>query len=120
MIMNKRKYPKTLFIIGFITNILFRFFLIFASSVILMIVGIFVKPCLYIGLALLFLDIILSFIDQMRIRRAFLTESYNPDFQEFQDALSKEGNWKENVGELLSKKLSDPQNIVNPDEENAE
>lgn len=56
----------------------------------------------------------------MRIRRAFLTESDNPDFQEFQDALSKEGNWKENVGELLSKKLSDPQNIVNPDEENAE
>jgi hypothetical protein len=112
--MSKRKYPTSLFIIGFITNIVFRFFLLFASGIVLLIVGIFMKPCLYIGLGILILDIILSLIDQLLILRAFLKESDNPDFREFQDALSKDGNWKENVGELLNKKLSDHENIVEP------
>ena len=81
--MNNRKYPTRLFIIGFITNILFHFFWLFIPCIILLIVGIFVKPCLYIGLALLLIDILLSLIEQFRIRQAFLEESDNPDFEYF-------------------------------------
>ena len=114
--MNNRKYPTSLFIIGFITNILFHFFWLFIPCIILLIIGIFVKPCLYIGLALLLIDILLSLIEQFLIRQAFLKESDNPDFRAFQDALSKDGNWKDNIGELLSQKMSDSQNEIKSDD----
>ena len=116
-IMNNRKYPTSLFIIGFITNILFHFFWLFIPCIILLIVGIFVKPCLYVGLALLLIDILLSLIEQFRIRQAFLKESDNPDFQAFQDALSKDGNWRENIGEFFNQKMSDPQNEIKSHDE---
>ena len=103
--MNDRKYPTSLFIIGFITNVLFHFFWLFIPCIILLIVGIFVKPCLYIGLALFLIDIILSLIEQFRIRRAF------------QNALSKDGNWRDNIGELLNQKISDPQNEIKSHDE---
>ena len=103
--MNNRKYPTSLFIIGFITNILFHFFWLFIPCIILLIVGIFVKPCLYIGLALLLIDILLSLIEQFRIRQAF------------QNALSKDGNWRDNIGELLNQKMSDPQNEIKSHDE---
>ena len=105
IMMNNRKYPIGLFITGFITNILFHFFWLSIPCLILLIVGIFVKPCLYIGLAVLLLDIVLSLIEQIRIRKAFLAESDNPDFKEFQDALSKDGDWRENMGEFLNQKI---------------
>ena len=110
--MNNRKYPTSLFIIGFITNILFHFFWLFIPCIILLIVGIFVKPCLYVGLALLLIDILLSLIEQFCIRQAFLKESDNPDFQAFQDALSKDGNWRDNIGEFFNQKISDPQDEI--------
>ena len=103
--MNNRKYPTSLFIIGFITNILFHFFWLFIPCIILLIVGIFVKPCLYVGLALLLIDILLSLIEQFRIRQAF------------QDALSKDGNWRDNIDELLNQKMSDPQNEIKSHDE---
>ena len=115
--MNNRKYPTSLFIIGFITNILFRFSWLFFPCIILLIVGIFVNPCLYVGLALLLIDILLSLIEQFRIRQAFLEESDNPDFQAFQDAVSKDGNWRDNIGELLNQKMSDPQNEIKSNDE---
>ena len=114
--MNDRKYPTSLFIIGFITNVLFHFFWLFIPCIILLIIGIFVKPCLYIGLALLLIDFLLSLIEQFRIRQAFLEESDNPDFRAFQDALSKDGKWKDNIGELLSQKMSDPKNEIKSDD----
>ncbi len=113
--MKNRKYPTSLFIIGLITNMLFRFFWLFIPSVILLIVGIFVKPCLYIGLGVLLFDVIVSLIEQIKIRRAFLEESDNPDFQAFQDALSQDGNWKDNMGEFLNQKISNQQNEEKPD-----
>ena len=128
-IMNNRKYPTSLFIIGFITNILFHFFWLFIPCIILLIIGIFVKPCLYIGLALWLIDIILSLIEQFHIRQAFLKESDNPDFRAFleesdshefrafQNALSKDGNWRDNIGELLNQKISDPQNEIKSHDE---
>ena len=116
--MNNRKYPTGLFIFGVITNIVFHFFWLFVPSSIFLIIGIFSKSCLYIGLTLLLLDIGLSFVEQIRIRQAFLEESDNPDFKAFQDALSKDGNWRDNVMEWMNENLSDPQNEVQSDSEN--
>ena len=103
------KYPVNLFIIGFITNVLFRFFWLFASGIILSIIGIFVKWCLYIGVALLLLDVVLSLIEQIKIRKTFLKESENLEFKAFQDAVLKDEDWRVNVRELLNQKISDAQ-----------
>ena len=115
--MKKRKYPTSLFIIGFITNILFHFFWLFVPGIVLLILGIFYQTCQYIGVSLLFIDVVLSFIEQLRIRQAFLEESDNPDFQAFQDALSKDGNWKDNISEFLNQKISDSENELESDDE---
>ena len=114
--MNNKKYPTSLFIIGFITNILFRFSWLFIPGIILLIVGMFVRPCQYIGFVLLLIDIALSLIEQLRIRQAFLDESGSPDFREFQDALSKDGGWKDNIIELVNQKISDSQNEIESDD----
>lgn len=116
--MNNRKYPTNLFVIGFLTNIVFHFFWLFIPSIILLIIGLFSQTCLNIGSALLFLDIILSLIEQIRIRQTFLEESDNPDFREFQDALSKDGNWIENIVEFVERKRSNSQNENKDDNEN--
>ena len=65
---------------------------------------------------LLLIDIILSLIEQLRIRQAFLEEIDNPDFRAFQDALSKDGNRKDNIVELVNQKISDPQNETKSDD----
>lgn len=118
--MKNRKYPISLFIFGFLMNVVFRFWVLFVLGIVFSIVGIFVKSFVNIGLATLLLDIALSFVEQMRIRRAFLEDSDNPDFKEFQDAMSKDGNWMENVREFLNDKMSNPDNEFKPDNENEE
>ena len=95
--MKERRYPFSLFLIGFITNILFHFFWLFILSIILLIVGIWVDWCLYVGLALLGIDIIASFVEQMKIRQAMLSDSDNEQFRQFQDAVSRDGNVFENI-----------------------
>ena len=55
-------------------------------GIILCIIGIWVKSCLWIGLAILGLDVILSIIEQLRIRKAAVTPSDNPEFNELMDA----------------------------------
>lgn len=99
--MKKRKYPMSLFIIGFITNILFRFIWLFVPAVILLIVGIFVDWCLYVGLALLVIDVVVSFIEQMQIRHTMLSESDNEDFRAFQDAVSQDGDVFDNIRKFV-------------------
>ena len=103
MHMNERKYPISLFVIGFVTNMMFHFFWLFIPAIILLMVGIWVKKCVYFGLVLLALDVILSLLEQLKIRNAVLQESDNPDFRAFQEALSKDGNWTENIRELVEK-----------------
>lgn len=103
--MSKRRYPADLFWFGYISNVVFHYFWLFWPSIILMLIGIFVKPCMYAALALLVIDLIVSFIDQMLIRRAFLQDSDNPDFRDFQDALSKDGDWRENIHEIIESKI---------------
>ena len=95
--MKEKRYPFSLFLIGFIINFLFHFFWLFIPSVILLIVGIWVDWCLYAGLALLGIDIILSFVEQLKIRQTMLSDSDNEQFSQFQDAVSRDGNVFENI-----------------------
>ena len=119
--MNSKKYPTDLFITGFITNLLLRFMWLFVPGVILLIVGIFVRSCLYIGALTLILDVIVSFIEQIRIRRVFLKESDHPDFRSFQEALSADGDWRENMQNWLNQRISEQQDseeiIISDDSE---
>ena len=82
----ERKYPTKMFWLFVLTNFLFHFFYLSIPGIILCIVGIWAKPCLWIGLAILGLDVILSIIEQLRIRKAAVTPSDNPEFNELMDA----------------------------------
>ena len=82
----ERKYPAKMFWFFVVTNFLFHFFYLSVPGIILCVVGIWVKPCLWIGLAILGLDIILSIIEQLRIRKAAVTPSDNPEFNALMDA----------------------------------
>ena len=103
--MNEKKYPMDLFVFGFFQNLFLHFFWIFIPAVILIVVGIFVKICLYIGLIILLIDVIASFIEQLLIRKACLSDSDNPDFKAFQEALSADGDWKENIDALVNRQI---------------
>lgn len=102
--MDKRRYPTFLFVLGIITNFLFHFFWLLIPALLLLLIGIFIRPCLYIGLALLALDALLSLLGQFRLRRAFMRNSDNAYFTAFQDALSKDGSWFRNLTDFLNVK----------------
>lgn len=57
--------------------------------------------CLYIGIALLVFDLFLSLAEQLKIRNTFLSDSDNPGFNKVQDAFSKDGNWRNNLKEVI-------------------
>jgi hypothetical protein len=114
--MEKRSYPNILFIIGLITNILFHYFWLFVPAMIFLIIGIFNRPFSYLGIALFGLDILLSFVEQCKIRRTFLKASDHPDFQAFQHALSDQENWLKNIHEILNQKIEPHEN--EPEDEN--
>ena len=82
----ERKYPTKMFWLFVLTNFLFHYFYLSIPGIILSIVGIWVKSCLWVGLAILGLDVILSIIEQLRIRKAAITPSDNPEFNELMDA----------------------------------
>ncbi len=82
----KRQYPTKMFFFFVLTNFLFHFFYLSVPGIVLCIVGIWSKFCLWIGLAILGLDLILSIIEQLRLRRTAITPSDNPDFNEMMDA----------------------------------
>lgn len=106
----EKKYPKDLFWIGFITNIFGRFFFLFFPTVVLLIIGIWNKTCLVIGVFLLLIDVIVSFIEQIRIRKATL-ESNNPNFDEFQEAILSD-NWRDNIKDIVDEKIEDNDDLT--------
>lgn len=81
-----RKYPFKMFLFGLLLNFFIRYFLLFLLGLILCIVGIWSEKCLAIGLAMWLVDLVLSFVEQLRIRKAALSESDNPEFNEIMDA----------------------------------
>ncbi len=111
--MNERKYPLSLFLFGFITNVLFHFFWLFIPSIILLIVGIWVDWCLYAGITLLLIDVIVSFIEQMKIRQVILADSDNEQFREFQDAVSRDGNVFENIRSFVKNSIDEDNTEIN-------
>lgn len=99
----KGKYPVKMFWLFVLTNFLFHFFYLSVPGIILCIVGIWVKFCLYIGLAILVLDLILSIIEQLRIRSAAVSQSENPEFNELMDAFCSPDGLKA-LGKVLDEK----------------
>ena len=102
--MKKRRYSSSLFWSGFFLNILKRFY-ITIPAVILLIIGIWFKPCLYIGIALAVFVLVISLIEQLNIKKTFET-SDNPNFEEFADTASSE-NWKEDVINFVKEKTKE-------------
>ena len=100
----KRKYPAKLFWFFVATNFLMHYFYLSIPGIILCVAGIWVRACLWIGLAVLLLDLILSIVEQLRIRKASLTRSDNPEFNAFMDAFYGPGGM-EAVGKLLDEKI---------------
>lgn len=82
----EKKYPAKMFWLFVLTNFLFHFFFLSVPGIILCVVGIWVKSCLWIGLAILGLDLILSILEQLRIRNAAVTPSDNTEFNELMGA----------------------------------
>ncbi len=87
----ERKYPTKMFLFFILTNFVFHFFYLFVPGIILCVVGIWAKTCLWIGLAILGLDLILSIIEQLSLRKAAVTPSDNPEFDELMDAFCSPG-----------------------------
>ena len=100
----ERKYSKKMFWFFVLTNFLFHFFYLSVPGIILCIVGIWVKSCLWIGLAILGGDVILSIAEQLRIRKAAVILGDNPEFNELMDTfLGPDG--LESVSKIVDAKI---------------
>ena len=98
------KYPTAPLILGLITDFFIRYFFLSIPSIILLIIGIWLKPCLYIALGLILLDLALCIIGWLKIKKTFETESDNPDFKAFQDSVGSHG-WREGSKLFVEKQL---------------
>lgn len=112
----KRTYPAKLFYWGILTNFLFHFIWLSVPGLILCLIGIWSRFCLRLGLGILVLDLILSIVEQLRIRKAALTPSNNPEFHELMEALTGPGGM-EAFGQLLETKLQNAPTVEPADEE---
>lgn len=101
----ERKYPAKMFWFNVIMNFLFFFFYLSLPGILFCIIGIWAKPCLWIGLAILFLDLILSIIEQMRLRQAALTPSDNAEFNELMDAFLGPGGSADAFRKVMDTKI---------------
>lgn len=101
----ERKYPAKTFWRFVVINFVLHFFYLFVPGIILSVVGIWVKACLWIGLVILGLDLILSIIEQLGIRKAAISHSENQDFNELMDALYGSGGGSEAFGKLMEEKM---------------
>lgn len=100
----EREYPQKMFWLFVLTNFLFHFFYLSVPGIILCIVGIWIKTCLYIGCAVLGLNLILSIVEQSRIRNAAVSHSENPEFNELMDAFCSPDGLQA-VGKVLDEKI---------------
>ena len=82
----ERKYPVKFFWFFVLTNFCFHFFWLFLPGILLCVAGIWTKACLWAGIAVLILDLILSVREQLKIRKAAIAESENPEFNDLMDA----------------------------------
>lgn len=110
-----KKYPISLFLIGFILNLIKNFFLL-VPGLFLLFWGIWIEWCFIAGSSLLILDIVFSFFEQIQIRNTTIN-SDNPNFQEWQDAILSP-DWKNNIHDLIDKKtdLNEEDNEISIEE----
>ena len=101
-----RKYPFTLFLLMVLVNFVIRYFYLFLPGLVLNIIGIWSRHCLAIGLALWILDLILSVIEQLRIRKTALEEHDNEDLNAFLDA-AYDPNDPNSVKDILQEKIAE-------------
>lgn len=98
-----KKYPASLFWMGFLMNFILKYIFLLLPALVLMIVGIWVKVCLVVGLVLLALDLLLSLVEQLCLRSAAL-RSQDTGFKDFQDViLSKD--WDDNIRKIVEEKV---------------
>ena len=93
--------------LGAILDMVLRFWWLFVIGVNLIIAGIFVRPCLYIGIAILLIDVIISVIGQLRQRAVMMKNSDAYDFVEFQDTVSNSDNVVDGVKTFVEEKISE-------------
>ncbi len=96
-----RKYPANFFWTQLLFSLFVHHIYLCLPGLTLLIVGIWIHPCLYVGICLLVLDAALSLASALKSRYVVLT-SDNPNFCEAQDALMSE-NWRENLQRLVDK-----------------
>jgi len=114
----QKKYPTSLFIMGFILNLIHHFYLLL-PGVVFLIIGIWNKVFLMMGVSLLFVDICISLIEQFIFKRALMT-SDNPQVKAFQDATCTKA-WSKNVINLVENKVNEAQTqsiVEAPDKQN--
>lgn len=104
----KQRYPVSLFFVSLLSNVIGHYFYLFFPAVLLMLIGIWLKPCLYIGLALLLLDLLLSFKEQLLIRKTILNGT-EPALKPFQNALQSD-NWAAEIRKIVDHKIEEQSN----------
>ena len=58
-----------------------------------------------IAIVLFLVDLVLSVIEQLKIKKAFMEDSDNPDFQQFQDFLSRDSDWLKNTKDFIERNI---------------
>ena len=99
-----KKYNRQLFLIGFLMNIT-KNFLLLIPGVLLCIVGIWVRICLIIGLSLLAIDLIISFVEQLQIKNT-VENTNNPNLVPWANAMMSD-DWKSSVQDLLNNTIDE-------------
>lgn len=84
---------------------LIKNFLLFFGGIILLIVGIWVKWCLIFGIVLLFIDVVIALVGQIRIMNTAIN-SDDPNFTEWQNAMLSP-DWKDRIMDLTETKMDD-------------
>lgn len=102
----KGKYPVQLFWLGFIANVLFRFMYLTLPGIILLIIGIWVFPCLVAGAVLLAVSIIVSLTEQLMIKKAAETVSDNEEFEAFRKNVTESDNWEDGVKQFVDERTN--------------
>lgn len=94
----KNKYPAGLFWLGFLMYIVSDV-LLFSVSVIMLVTGIWYEWALYVGIVLSCINVIYSFIQQIRLRNA-LNKSGDTDREKWKSAILSR-RWLKKVDEVL-------------------
>lgn len=105
-----RKYSLKFFLIGLFLHFTAVHFYLFLPGIILSIIGIWNEECLAVGLAMLVVDLVMSCIEQLRIRKIALQESDHEEFNQLMDA-ALDPNSPKTLAQIIKEKppLNSPQ-----------